>query len=83
MDTDEEIDILSQTLNQKKTMLAQHVLAPVIIELIRDCAEKVPLVGNNEWETVKNAITMDTTSNLMRRVVEYLEEIKQGSLTGK
>lgn len=80
MEDDEEINPLTQTLVQKKIALAQSPLAPVILELMKDCAQKVPLVGKDEWETIKNAIIMDTTSTLFREMVDYLEKIRQGVL---
>ena len=79
-DDDEEVNILTQTLTQKKIALAQSPLAPVILELMKDCAQKVPLVGKDEWETIKNAIIMDTTSTLLSEMVDYLEKIRQGGL---
>lgn len=73
-------DIQPQSLKQKKIALAQSDLAPAIIEIIRDCAQKVPLLGKTEFETVVNAITMEVTSTLMTDVVDYLERIRQGEL---
>ncbi len=83
IEDDEPIDFSKQTPNQRKTMLANSEFAPLIVEIIRDCAEKVELRGKDQWETAKNAIIMETTSSLMLRVVEYLEAIKKGSLIGK
>jgi len=80
----EEEDLLpEQTLNQKKIALAQSQHASVIIELVRDVLQKVPIVGRDEWETIKNAIIIDTSSTILRDLVEYLEKIKKGNLIGK
>lgn len=79
----EEVMDAMQSLNQKKIALAQHQYADVIVELVRDALPRVPLVGKDEWETVKNAVTIDTSNNILIKLVEYLSEIKQGSLTGK
>jgi len=79
--TDESLP--NQSLVQKKIALAQSEHAGVIIELIRDVAQKVPLIGKDEFETLKNAIIIDTTSTLMTDMVDYLERIKQGELLGK
>jgi hypothetical protein len=70
----------NQTMKQKKIALAQSEFAPVVIEIIRDCAQKVPLLGKTEFETLVNAITMETTSTLMRDVVGYLDDIRNGKL---
>ena len=83
--TPEEEDFIDshQSLNQKKIILAQHQHADIIVEIIRDILPRVPLVGKDEWETVKNAVTIDTSNNILINLVEYLSEIKKGKLTGK
>jgi hypothetical protein len=76
-----EMEMLeNQSLIQKKIALAQSHHAPIIIELVKDILKKVPLVGESEWETVRNAIIMDTSSTILRDLVDYLEEIKKGGL---
>lgn len=70
----------AQSLRQMKIKLATSEYAPVVIEIIRDCAKKVPLIGKDQFETTVNAITMDVTSTLMRDVIEYFDNIKMGVL---
>lgn len=72
-----------QTMNQKKIALAQSVHAPVIVELVRDVLQNVPLVGNSEWETIRNALIIDTSSTILRDLVDHIDEIKRGKLIGK
>lgn len=72
-----------QTLNQQKIALAQSGFAPIVIELVKDVLKQVPIVGNSEWETLKNAIIIDTSSEILRDLVDHLEKIKMGSLIGK
>lgn len=71
---------LNQSLIQKKIALAQSEHAAIIVELIRDVGQKVPLIGKDEFETVKNAIIIDTTSTLIADMVDYLERIRNGEL---
>lgn len=78
-----EEQLENQSLIQKKIALAQSEHASVIIELIRDVAQKVPLIGKDEWETAKNAVIIDTTSTLMTEMVDYLDRIRRGELLGK
>ena len=80
LDEDSQIQ---QTMNQQKIYLAQNGFGPVIIEMLRDVAKNVPLIGATEFETVKNAIIIDTTSGLMMDFGQYIEDIKSGSLIGK
>lgn len=69
-----------QTLKQKKILLAQSEHAPIIIELMKDCMLKVPLVDKTEWQTIVNTITLDTQSTMLRDMVDYLEQIRKGVL---
>ncbi len=71
----------NQTALQKKIALAQSEHAPVIIELMKDCMSKIPLVDDkSEWKTIVNTITLDTQSTMLRTMVDYLEDIRKGSL---
>lgn len=72
-----------QTLKQKKIILAQSDLVPAVIEIIRDCIPKTPLVGRDEFETLKNTISYDALSTLILEVSNYLERIREGELHGK
>ena len=69
-----------QSLKQKKIILAQSEHAPVIIELMKDCLTKSPLVAKTEWETIVNTITLDAQSTMLRAMVDLLEEIRKGKL---
>ena len=70
-----------QNLKQKKILLAQSEHAPIIIELMKDCMLKIPLVDEkSEWKTIVNTITLDSQSNMLRAMVDYLEDIRAGIL---
>jgi hypothetical protein len=69
-----------QSLKQKKIVLAQSEHAGVIVELMRDCMPKTPIVADTEWQTIVNAITLDVTSTMMRNVVDYIDRIRKGEL---
>ena len=70
-----------QSLLQKKIALAQSEHAPIIIELMKDIISKIPLVDEkSEWKTIVNTITLDTQSNMLRSMVDYLEDIRRGGL---
>lgn len=72
---------INQSLIQKKIILAQSEHAPIIIELMKDIMLKIPLVDDkSEWKTIVNTITLDTQSTMLRAMVDYLEDIKKGSL---
>jgi ribonuclease D len=73
-----------QTLKQKKIALAQSEHAGTIIELMKDCMGQPELVDKkSEWTTIVNTITMDAQSTMIRRMIDYLEEIRKGGLHDK
>ncbi len=73
-------EITRQTLNQKKIALAQSEYAPIIIELMKDVMKKNPIVGETEWATIVNAISLDTSTTMITDMVDWLEKIRQGEL---
>lgn len=69
------------SLVQKKIALAQSEHAPTIIELMKDCIEHSQLINNeSEWKTLINAVTLEANGDMLRRMVDYLEKIRQGEL---
>ena len=71
----------NQTANQKKIALAQSEHAGTIIELMKDCRTQTELIDRkSEWCTTINTITLDAESTMIRRMVDYLEAIRAGSL---
>lgn len=71
---------MDQTLKQQKIALAQSEHASVIVELIKDCTSKNPIIADTEFKTLVNAITLEVEANLMRSVVDYIEAIRKGAL---
>ena len=69
-----------QTIKQKKIALAQSEHAPVIIELMKDCMSQQPIIAKTEWETIVNAVTLEVQGTMLRTMVDYLENIRKGSL---
>ena len=69
-----------QTLKQRKIALAQSEHATTIIELMRDCTSKSPIIAETEFKTLLNAITLEVEANMMRKVVDHIESIRRGSL---
>ena len=62
-----------QSLKQKKIALAQSEHASVVVELMKDCMSKSPIIAKTEWETIVNAITLEVQGTLIRTMVDYLE----------
>jgi predicted secreted Zn-dependent protease len=69
-----------QSIKQKKIALAQSEHASTIIELMKDIMPQTPLVAKTEWETIVNAVTLEVHGTMLRKMVDYLEEIRKGTL---
>lgn len=69
-----------QTIKQKKIALAQSEHAFTVIELMKDCTSKSPIIADTEFKTMVNAITLEVEANMMMRVADYIEEIRKGVL---
>ena len=70
----------NQTAKQRKIALAQSEHAATIIELMKDCTNQTPIVVDTEWGTIVNAITLEVQGTMLKRMVDYLEEIRKGAL---
>lgn len=70
----------NQTAKQKKIELAQSEHYLTIIELMRDCTSKNPIIADTEFKTLVNAITLEVEANFMMRVSDYIEGIRSGKL---
>lgn len=71
-----------QTLTQRKIALAQSEHYATIIELMRDIttSSKNPIIGDTEYKTLLNAITLEVEANMMRNMADYLDKIRKGAL---
>lgn len=73
-------EVSQQSLKQQKIVFANEKHDAVLVEILKDCMGQNILIAETEFKTIVNAITLDVQSNLLRRVVDYLEEIRKGSL---
>jgi hypothetical protein len=71
---------MEETLKQRKIALAQSEHYTTIVELMKDCTSKNPIIADTEFKTLVNAITLEVEANMMRRVVDYIEDIRKGIL---
>jgi len=68
------------TIKQKKIAFAQSEHVEVVLAILRECSTQGPLVGETEFETVVNAVTLDAQSNLMMKFINSIDFIKKGGL---
>jgi len=57
----------NENLKQKKMSLASSEHAPIVIELLKDCMSQTPIVGDDQWSTIVNAITLETQGTILKQ----------------
>ena len=73
-----------QTRKQKIIALAQSDTVPVMIELLKDCRTQLTtIMADDEFHTLVNALTLEIETNLIQRVVIYVDDIRNGKLHEK
>lgn len=70
----------NQTLNQKKIAFAQSPHLEAVLAILKDACGEQKLIGENEFETVKNAIILDSNANLIKAFIGLIDHIKRGGL---
>lgn len=76
----EEGELENQTLNQKKIAFAQSAHLEAVLALLKESAGEQKLLGENEFETIKNAVTLDANANMIKNFINLIDHIKKGGL---
>lgn len=76
----EEETLEQQSMNQKKMAFANSAHVEAVIQLLRECGGVEKLVGDTEFETLVNAITLDAQGEIMTKFISALDAIRKGSL---
>jgi hypothetical protein len=75
---DEEIN---QSLVQKKIAFANNSESvEAVLAILREVMGTPKLVGDTEFETLRNAITLDAQSELVVQFINKIDHIKSGGL---
>lgn len=70
-----------QTRKQKIITLAQSEMAPVVIELLRECRTTLmSVIADDEFHTIVNALKLEIEAELIQRVVIYMDNVRNGLL---
>jgi len=75
-----EETVINTTLKQRLIALSQSEHASSVVELIRLCRPNIPLVAGTEWQTIVNAITIDTHGTVMLGVADLIDRIRKGEI---
>lgn len=68
------------SLKQKKIAFAQSSHIEAVIALLREACRQQKLVGDSEYSTVVNAVTLDAQSELIIKFINQIDFIKGGGL---
>ncbi len=73
-------EIINQSLNQKKIAFATSEHLEAVLAILKECAKHPKLVGDTEFETLVNAITMDAQGEMIIQFINQIDFIKSGGL---
>ena len=68
---------------QKKIAFAQSEHIETAISLLKECSRQTKLVGETEYATVVNAVTMDAQGDMIIKFINSIDFIKKGGLITK
>lgn len=71
---------INATENQKKIAFANSEYVATVIQLLQECGGVQQLVGDTEYATLVNAITLDAQQEMIKKFISALDAIKNGSL---
>lgn len=74
------MDPQEQSLKQKKMAFASSEHFEAVLAILKDSAGTQKLVGETEFETIKNAITLDANSTMITNFINLIDHIKSGGL---
>ena len=77
---EEGIRFEEQSEIQQKILFAQSPFVPIVVKLLRESMVNQRLVGDSEYETVVNAVRLDSQSDLLNSFIRSIEEIQQGNI---
>lgn len=70
----------AQTPRQKKITFANSVDMSTLLVILRECSKHEKLVGDNEFQTIVSAVTLDAQSQLIIDFINTIDRIKRGEL---
>lgn len=70
----------NQSLTQKKIAFAQSEYVATVLAILKESSAQTKLVGDTEYETIVNAVTLDAQSELIMNFINTIDRIKRGDL---
>jgi hypothetical protein len=75
-----DIDTEDQTAKQKKMLFANSEHIATVVMILQECVKREKLIGDTEFSTIVNAVTLDAQSQLIIDFINTLDRIRSGSL---
>lgn len=70
----------NQSEAQKQIAFAQSGHVEAVISLLKECSRLEKLVGDTEYATIINAVTMDSQSEMIIKFINRIDFIRSGGL---
>lgn len=70
----------TQSSKQKKIAFAQSEHIEAVLTILKEVSRQEKLVGDTEYETIVNAVTMDAQGDMIIRFINTIDFIKKGGL---
>jgi len=74
-------EINEQSMKQKKIAFAQSEHVAIAIRILQDCGSIQQLVGETEYATVVNAVTLDAQQDMIKKFINSLDSIRKNNFT--
>ena len=74
MQPEEQLE--DQSITQKKITFANSEHISTVILILKECGGVNTLVGENEFTTIVNAVTLDAQTDLINKFIKALDNIK-------
>lgn len=71
----------NQNILQKKIAFANSEHVATVIHILKECGGAHGLVGQTEYETVVNAVTLDAQQDMIKNFINALDSVKQINFT--
>lgn len=68
----------SQSITQQKIAFAQSEHVAIVVSILKECSRQQKLVGETEYATVVNAVTMDAQGDMIIKFINSIDFIKKG-----
>lgn len=59
--------------------VVQLILSPqadAVIKLLQSCVTRSPIIAETEWQTIVNALRLDSESDMIKAVIAKIQEVR-------